>query len=156
MPQSLSKVALHLIFSTKERRRVFRTEEMRAATSAYLAGILKNVESPAIRIATVVDHVHILHLMPRTQTIADIVGITKRESSTWVKEQPWARLNADFAQFHWQKGYGAFSVSESRIPAVLDYINSQQEHHKRLTFQDEYRKFLERHDIGFDERYVWD
>jgi putative transposase len=156
MPQSLSKVILHLVFSTRNRHRVFLLEKMWTDTIRYMAGVLQNLDSPAIRIGVVTDHVHILHVLPRTRTIADIVGTVKRASSDWVKGQPWARGNADFAQFHWQKGYGSFSVSESQIPLVTRYIDGQSEHHRRVTFQEEYREFLEKHNAEFDERYVWD
>lgn len=80
----------------------------------------------------------------------------KRESSAWIKDQPWARMNPDFAQFHWQNGYGIFSVSEASIADVAKYIDAQMEHHKRVTFQDEYRAFLKRHNVSYDERYVWE
>ena len=156
MPQSLSRIGLHLIFSTKERARVFRTEEMRNGTSAYFTGILQKLECPVIRIGVAVEHVHVLYLQSRTAAIADVIAAGKRESSEWIKTQPWARGNADFAQFHWQAGYGVFSVSASRIEAVSAYIDGQMEHHRRVTFQDEYREFLKRHKVPFDERYVWD
>ncbi len=145
-----------MIFSTKDRRRVFRTDEMRNKTEAYLTGILKNLDCPVMRIKIVVDHFHVLYLHSRTKTVADVVGVLKRESSAWIKDQPWARGNADFAQFHWQKGYGVFSVSESNVRAVVKYIDDQQEHHKRKTFQNEYREFLKRHNVEFDEKYIWD
>ena len=80
----------------------------------------------------------------------------KRDSSEWIKDQPWARGNADFAQFAWQRGYAVFSVSQSKLETVSAYIDRQMEHHKRVTFQDEYREFLRRHNVEFDERYVWD
>ena len=156
MPQSLSQIYLHTIFSTKDRRRVFRTTEMRETTQAYLTGILKNLDCPVVRIKLVVDHLHVLYLCSRTKTVADVVGTIKRVSNTWIGEQPWSRGNADFAQFHWQNGYGVFSVSASKVDTVARYIENQEEHHKRSTFQDEYREFLVRHNAEFDERYVWD
>jgi len=129
---------------------------MRNKTEAYLTGILKNLDCPVMRIKLVVDHLHVLHLHSRTRTVADVVGLLKRESSAWIKRQPWAMGNVDFAQFHWQNGYGVFSVSESKIYSVANYIEDQQKHHKRKTFQDEYREFLKRHNVEFDEKYVWD
>ena len=156
MPQSLARICLHTIFSTKDRRRVFRTDEMRNNTQAYITGILKNLDCPIMRIKLAVDHLHILHLHSRKHTVADVIAAVKRESNAWIKTQPWARGNSDFAQFHWQKGYGVFSVSESKVPVVVKYIEGQQEHHKRVTFQDEYREFMKRHGIAIDERYVWD
>jgi REP element-mobilizing transposase RayT len=156
VPQSLARIALHLTFSTKDRRRVFRTDEMRNHTAAYITGILQHMDCPLVRIAVAADHAHVLHLLSRTRPVADVVAAVKRDSSTWIKDQTWARGNADFAQFHWQNGYAAFSVSHSRIDAVAAYIDGQVEHHKRVTFQDEYRDLLRRHEITFDEKYVWE
>jgi REP element-mobilizing transposase RayT len=156
MPQSLARVCLHLTFSTQDRRRVFVMQEMRDATARYVTGVLKNRGCPVIRIGIVTDHLHVLFLQSRTETIADMVAAVKRESSGWIVEQEWARMNPDFAQFHWQKGYGVFSVSESSVDAVVRYIEGQMDHHKRVTFQDEYREFLRRHRVDFDERYVWE
>ncbi len=156
MPQSLAEAIFHLVFSTVDRRRVFVLEKMRTDTARYMAGLLGNLECDAIRIGVATDHVHILHILSRTRTIADVAGTVKRESNEWIKEQPWARGNADFAQFHWQKGYATFSVSESRLPSVAEYIDGQLERHSRVTFQDEYRSFLEKHRVPYDERPVWD
>lgn len=156
MPQSLARAIFHLVFSTVDRHRVFLLEKMRTETARYMAGVLANLECGAIRIGVATDHVHILHILSRTRTIADVAGTAKRESSEWIKEQPWARGNAGFSQFHWQKGYATFSVSESQVPSVADYIDGQLEHHSRVTFQDEYRGFLDKHKVSYDERYVWD
>ena len=156
MPQSLSRITLHLVFSTKNRRRVFRLAMMREAVAGYITGVLKNQECPLIRIGVVTDHLHILYVQARTRTVADVVAAVKRESSSWIKKQEWAHFNPDFAQFRWQKGYGIFSVSESRIDDVAKYIDGQMEHHKRVSFQDEYRAFLKHHNISIDERYVWE
>ena len=156
MPQSLARVVLHLVFSTKDRRRVFVVQEMRDAAAGYITGVLKNLDCPVIRIGVVIEHVHVLYLQARTETVADVVAAVKRESSAWIKDQPWARMNPNFAQFHWQNGYGVFSVSESSVDDVAKYIDGQMEHHKRVTFQDEYRAFLKRHNVPFDERYVWE
>ena len=156
MPQSLARVVLHLVFSTKDRRRVFVVQEMRDAAAGYITGVLKNLDCPVIRIGVVIEHVHVLYLQARTETVADVVAAVKRESSAWIKNQPWARMNPNFAQFHWQNGYGVFSVSESSVDEVAKYIDGQMEHHKRVTFQDEYRAFLKRHNVPFDERYVWE
>lgn len=156
MPQSLARISLHLVFSAKDRRRVFLVREMRDAVAGYVTGILTNLGCPVMRIGVVTEHVHILYLQSRTETVADVVAMVKRESSAWIKEQPWARMNPDFAQFHWQNGYGVFSVSESGVESAIKYIDEQMEHHKRVTFQDEYRAFLKRHNVPYDERYVWE
>ncbi|MDP6491758.1 MAG: transposase [Kiritimatiellia bacterium] len=156
MPQSLSRAALHLTFSTQDRRKTFVMQEMRDATAAYITGVLKNRGCPVMRIAVASEHIHILFLLSRTETIADTVAAAKRESSGWIVKQEWARMNPSFAQFHWQKGYAIFSVSSSKIDDVSTYIENQMEHHKRVTFQDEYRAFLKRHEVDFDEKYVWE
>ena len=156
MPQSLSNILIHLVFSTRERRRCFRMESWRDETAGYLTGVLQGEGCHVVRIGVVVDHVHVLFGLGRTSAVSDVVRKLKAGSTPWVKQQEWARQCPDFAQFHWQKGYGAFSVSESRANAVKGYIDNQAEHHKRATFQDEYRMFLSKHGITFDERYVWE
>ena len=156
MPQSLAHIAIHTIFSTKKRQRVFLTENMRDNTARYMTGTLANIDCPVIRIAVVVDHVHILHFLSRTRAVADVVGVVKRSSSVWIKAQDWARGNLDFKEFGWQKGYGVFSVSRSRKVGVVVYIDNQMEHHRRQTFKEEYRAFLKKHGLEYDERYVWD
>jgi putative transposase len=156
MPQSLSKLGVHLVFSTKGRARVFPTPELRADLCAYLAGILRNQGCPCIQAGAVQDHVHILYLQSRTKSVADVVGAVKRDSSAWIKTQDCERKDPALMKFHWQDGYGVFAVSESKIEAVKAYIDNQEEHHKRVSFQDEYRSFLQKHGVEFDERYVWD
>ena len=156
MPQSLDHVAIHLIFSTKNRKRVFLLENMRSEVAKYMTGILDNIGCPVIRIALAVDHVHVLCFLSRTCTIADMVGSVKRSSSSWIKDQPWAHCNLDFKEFGWQNGYAVFSVSASNKQAVSEYIDNQIEHHKRLTFKDEYQGFLKKHGVSFDEKYMWE
>ena len=150
MPQSLSKVYVHLIFSTKNRERLLR-EEIRPDLHAYIGGILRDLDSPCIEINTEPDHAHILFILSRTHTISDVVGQAKRGSSAWLKTR-----DSVYSQFHWQNGFGAFSISQSAVGEVIEYIRSQSEHHKRLSFQDEFRVFLQRYEIDYDERYVWD
>lgn len=104
-----------------------------------------------MEIGGVEDHVHILCLMPRTRTVADVVKETKRVSTRWLQEQ-----DLTLTDFHWQSGYGVFSVSQSNVNAVMSYIRSQEEHHRKVSFQDEYRAFLRKHAVDFDEKYVWD
>ena len=156
MPQSLSKLGVHPVFGTKSRARVFLTPELRANLCAYIAGILQHQGCPCIRAGAVQDHVHILYLQSRTKSVADVVGAVKRDSSAWVKTQDRERQDPALIKFHWQDGYGVFAVSESKIEAVSAYIDSQEEHHARVSFQDEYRTFLKKHGVEFDERYVWD
>ena len=99
----------------------------------------------------VLDHFHLFFGLSRTRTIADVVETVKTSSSKWIKIK-----GAEFADFHWQSGYGAFSVSQSDADAVIAYIRNQVQHHQKMTFQDEYRRLLERYQVTFDEKYVWD
>lgn len=150
MSQSLANIYIHLIFSTKERF-PYLTDAVRPDLHAYMATVLANLNSPAVLINSVADHVHILFNMGRTVTLAQAVEDVKKSSSKWIKTQ-----GPKFGQFAWQAGYGGFSVSESNVPKVANYIRTQEEHHRVKTFQEEYREFLTKHNIQFDERYVWD
>jgi len=150
MSQSLAKTLIHLIYSTKNRER-FLTDDARDELHRYSAGILKEWESPAILINSVEDHVHILYSQSKNYSLSKIVEEVKKGSSKWIKTK-----GTGFATFHWQNGYGAFSVSQSNAAAVTEYIRNQREHHRHKSFQDEFREFLRRHEVPFDERYVWD
>ena len=150
MPQSLAKIHVHLVFSTKNRERVIR-DDVRPDLHAYMGGILRDLGSTPIEINTEPDHAHVLLLLGRTHALAEIVGQLKRGSSAWLKTR-----DSCYASFHWQNGYGAFSVSQSAVHEAREYIKTQHDHHKRVAFQDEFRAFLRRHEIDCDERYVWD
>jgi putative transposase len=150
MPQSLANIYVHLIFSTKERF-PFLSPEVRPDLHSYMSTVLANLNSPAVLINSVEDHVHILFNMGRTVTLAQVVEDVKKSSSKWIKTQ-----GLSFSKFAWQAGYGGFSVSESNTPKVANYIQNQEEHHRVKSFQEEYREFLTKHKIQFDERYVWD
>ena len=150
MPQSLANIYIHLVFSTKSREPLIRPE-FRNDLHAYMATVLANLKCPAVLINSVDDHIHILFNLNRTTTLADVVEEVKKSSSKWMKTQ-----DPRLAKFSWQVGYGAFSVSESNAPKVANYIREQEEHHRKMSFQDEFRKFLRRNKIEFDERYVWD
>jgi REP element-mobilizing transposase RayT len=156
VPQSLSRILIHLTFATKNRERAIAYPDLREHLNAYVVGILRNLECPSIQVGAVIDHMHVLYLHSRTASVADAVATVKRESSAWIKTQKPEIKDPFLVKFAWQNGYAAFSVSESRVEAVRAYIANQEEHHKRLTFQEEYRKLLERHGVAFDERYVWD
>jgi putative transposase len=151
MPQSLSAVYVHLVFSTKNRHPLLREAVTRAELHAYLGGISKTLECPPIKLGGVEDHVHVLARLGRTIAQADWVKELKRVSNLWLKER-----GVDFADFEWQGGYAAFSVSQSNVESVTDYIARQEEHHRAKTFQDELRALLRKHNLEFDERYVWD
>lgn len=152
MPQSLAKVAVHLVYSTKLRVPCLADPGLRAELFAYKAAILKNnVDSPTILIGGMPDHVHILCLLSRKFAIKNVVEEVKTESTKWLKKQ-----SVSLADFHWQGGYGIFSVSESNIEQVKLYIANQEEHHRQMSFQDEFRLLCQRHGVQIDERYVWD
>ena len=151
MSQSLSKMWSHLIFSTKDRYPFLSNRNIREETHKYLAGILRKHDCPTLVVGGVADHVHILCRFGRTISVADLVQEVKRESSKWVKTK--GDLLRDF---HWQNGYGAFSLSPSHIEALKEYIRNQEEHHRQETFQDEFRRLLRKYGIEYDERYVWD
>lgn len=149
MPQSLSKVLVHLIFSTKHREPLIGLE-IRPRFHAYLVGILDHLKSPSIQTGGVADHVHILLALHRTISQAELVETVKKSSSKWMK------IDGGVPEFTWQAGYGALSIGESQADSVIRYIQRQEEHHRKVTFQEEFRTFLERYRLAYDEQYVWD
>jgi putative transposase len=151
MAQSLARLWTHLIFSTKNRFRFLSDKTIRTDLHAYLAKMLREQDCETLTVNGVEDHVHALFALSRTHSIASVVKEIKRTSSGFAKE-----MSLTLAKFQWQGGYGAFSVSHSNLEEVIRYIENQEEHHKRVTFQDEYRAFLKAYGIAYDERYVWD
>jgi putative transposase len=148
MSQSLARVLVHLVFSTKNRE-PYLAEEQRQRTFAYLGGTLNGIGSPAVAIGGVADHVHVLFVLGRTMALSKAVEELKKESSKWAKDRV-------HSSFYWQNGYGAFSVSPSNVEQVKAYIEHQEDHHRIMTFQEEFRELPRRHQIDWDERYVWD
>jgi len=151
MPQSLAKILLHTVFSTKERQPLLRDPALREELHRYLGGILNHLDCPALIVGGVEDHAHVLAALSRTCSVAEMVKELKRGSSLWIKEREpalWA--------FAWQNGYGAFSIGFSQVAAVRRYVGHQAEHHQRRSFQDEFRKLLHRYQVAYDEKYVWD
>ena len=151
MAQSLSKILVHTVFSTKDRHPFFRDKALRAELHRYLGGILTNHDCQPLIVGGVADHVHLLSTLSRTCKAAEMVKEVKRGSSLWLKTK-----NPDMHNFAWQNGYGIFSVGFSQIEDVKNYITGQEQHHRKISFQDELREFLRRYEIQFDERYVWD
>jgi REP element-mobilizing transposase RayT len=149
MPQSLVRNLVHLIFSTKDRLPLLRAT-VRPALHGYTAGIFSNWDSPAIIVGSVEDHVHALFGLSKNHALCKVVEEVKRGSSKWIKTQ-----GPEFHDFAWQNGYGAFSVSPSLEDTVRRYIARQEEHHRKVSFQDEFREFCQRHGVALDERYVW-
>ena len=151
MPQSLARVVLHVVFSTKNRAPFLKGLDLRARLHAYMAGVLQGIGCEPLLINGVEDHVHILCNLSRTVTIARLVEEAKRSTSKWMKDQ-----GPGYADFYWQSGYGAFSVSQSNVEPVRAYIATQEDHHRKVTFQDEFRALCRKHGVEIDERYVWD
>ena len=151
MAQSLAKILLHTVFSTKDRRPFLRDKPLREELHRYLGGIVTNLGCHPIIIGGVEDHVHLLFAHSRTSTVADAVKELKRGSSVWLKTK-----SPELAEYGWQNGYGAFSIGFSQLDAARTYIAGQEEHHRKISFQDEFRQLLRRYEIEFDERYVWD
>jgi REP element-mobilizing transposase RayT len=150
MPQSLSLILVHVIFSTKDREPFIRPE-MEADLHAFLGGIARDCGCTALAVGGTDDHVHLLCSLSRTMTVADLIEELKTRSSKWIKTKDRA-----YDHFHWQNGYGAFSIGRSQDQTVRRYIANQREHHRKTTFQDEFRAFLKKYGVEYDERYVWD
>lgn len=148
MPQSLAKVYLHCVFSTKNRIPMI-SEEFRPNAQAYFVQVGSNLGSFTEEIFIMPDHIHWIYTLPRTITIAELIKNLKISTSIKFKEI----IRRDF---EWQKGYGIFSVSQSKLGIVKNYIQNQKEHHQKIDFKTEYRRFLEEYQIEFDEKYVWD
>jgi putative transposase len=149
VPQSLANLLTHLIFSTKNRETLLIGKNLQQRTHAYLAAILKDMDCPALVVGGVANHVHILCRLAKTQSVSDVVEHIKASSSKWLKTQ-------GSPTFAWQRGYGAFSVSQSHVAPVTSYIEKQEEHHRTMTFEEEFRLILKRYRVAYDERYVWD
>jgi REP element-mobilizing transposase RayT len=150
MPQSLAHILVHLVFSTKGRE-PFLTPAIRPSIHAYLAEVARNAGCECYRVGGVFDHVHLAITLPRTISTASLVETVKTSSSKWIKLQA-----PTLSGFAWQRGYGAFSVGPSDRESLCRYIDNQEEHHRTRSFQDEYRTFLTKYDVAYDERYVWD
>jgi len=150
MAQSLSLVIVHVIFSTKERVLLL-DAEVRPKLHAYLAKVARNAGCEAHRVGGVADHVHLAVRLSRTITIAELVETLKTTSSKWLKGQ-----SASLGAFAWQRGYGCFSVGPSDLDSLCEYIDGQEEHHRQRTFQEEFRMFLAKYGVEYNEAYVWD
>src|SRR3989442_14960098 len=147
MSQSLSAILVHLVFSTKNRE-PFITPAIETELYPYMAKVLRELKSPSLAIDGASDHVHMLFSLARVITIAELVEEVKTSSSKWIKTK-----GREFRNFHWQRGYGAFSIGQSNVEVLKRYIRNQKEHHKRVTFQDEYRNFLISYGFVLVERY---
>jgi REP element-mobilizing transposase RayT len=150
MPQSYTSLHYHLVFSTRHREPLI-TPVVKKRLHAYMGGIIKAQGGHPVTIGVMADHVHLLVRLGPTKALADILRVLKANSTGWMKE-----TFPELSGFAWQSGYGAFTVSITSLDAVRRYIENQEEHHRKRSFQSEYRAFLKRHDLEFDERYLWD
>jgi len=148
MAQSLSRVLIHLVFSTKDREPLIAPEH-RDRLFDYLGGTLNGIKYPPVIVGGMPDHVHLLFAQAKTLSLSDIIEEVKKESSKWAKTV----IHPDF---YWQNGYGAFSVSPSKVTQVKDYIANQEKNHRRRGFQDELRQLLRKNGIEWNERYLWE
>jgi putative transposase len=150
MPQSLHALNVHIVFATKCRR-PFLHSEIRPNLWAYMAGILRNLECHSVAIGGIEDHVHIACNLTKKHAPMKVIETVKKDSSKWLKTQ-----SPSLQGFHWQDGYGLFSVSPAHVGALLKYVANQEEHHRRETFQNEFVRILRKYGVAYDERYVWD
>jgi putative transposase len=148
--QSTTRNYIHLIFSTKNREPIL-GDDVRQDLHSYMAVVLQNLESPCVLINSVTDHVHVLFDLSRKIAMSDAVEDVKKASSKWIKTQ-----GAAYSHFSWQGGYGGFGVCESIVGNVRRYIEEQEEHHRKVSFKDEFLAFLKKHKVKYDERYLWD
>jgi REP element-mobilizing transposase RayT len=150
MPQSLTKLYAHLIFSTKNREPLL-DDAIRPRVHAYLATLIRDLKSPWVVVGGMAEHVHVLFDMGKMHAPVEFVERTKRESSKFIKT-----LGRQYKDFYWQRGYGMFSVGPANRDEAEAYVRNQEEHHRGKSFQEELRAFLDRYGVGYDEQYVWD
>ena len=150
MAQSLSKVYVHITFSTKYRQNLI-DDHIKTTLFDYLGGICKGLECYPVKVGGHTDHVHVLCLLSKKITQIKLLEELKKQSSKWIKTKGKA-----YSNFYWQNGYGIFSVNPYEVDVVVNYIKNQGKHHEKIIFQDEFRAFLKKYKVEYDERYVWD
>ena len=150
MPHTYTNLLSHVIFSTRERK-PDPHDDIRPRVFAYMGGIIRELGGAALAINGPADHTHILLSLPANVAMSDAMRVIKTNSSRWIHEQ-WPGRRS----FAWQSGYGAFSVSRSNVEEIERYIANQEEHHRPVSFQDEFLAFLKRHGVAYDPRYVWE
>jgi REP element-mobilizing transposase RayT len=149
MAATLTNLLYHIIFSTKGRQPLIRAA-LRDEIEKYIAGIIRNEGGILLEVGGMPDHLHLIAKFKPDRSVAEMVRLIKANSSRWVNER-----HGKGGRFAWQSGYGAFSVSQSKVSALRAYLQNQEAHHRKRSFQDEYREFLTRHGIEFDETYLW-
>ena len=153
MSQSLSKIWIHVVFSTKHRKTFLKDPSVRKQLHDYLISLCNQQNSPALIVGGVEDHVHLLINLHKNQSVSSVVEKIKKFSSKWIKT--FASSDENLKEFYWQNSYGAFSVSHSNIANVKFYIENQEAHHRKISFEDELRKIFVLYGIDYDERSVW-
>ncbi len=148
MAQSLAKNYIHIVFSTKNRENTMRKEDLNEIC-AYISGIIKNCECSSILVGGTTNHIHILCTLNKNLALSKLIATIKANSSKWLHQK-----DNYYRAFAWQEGYGAFSVSQSQVEKVREYISSQEEHHKKLNAKEELISFLKAYNIEYDERYI--
>lgn len=149
MAQSLSKVYVHITFSTKDRQNLI-DQNLKESLYQYIGGVCRGLECNPVQVGGHTDHVHILCLLSRKISQMELLEEIKKQSSKWVKTR-----GNEFSNFYWQDGYGIFSVNPTQINVVIEYIKNQEMHHKTVSFQDELRAFLKKYKVEYDEQYIW-
>ena len=149
MAQTLVSLMVHVIFSTKNREPLL-TPEIEPELFAYIGGILKNNESRLLDAGGTSDHLHLLISQSKNLSLSSLMKDVKKDSSSWIKTK-----GREFRNFHWQDGYGGFSIGKSDVPGLKQYIANQKEHHRKRSFQEELVQFLDEYGIEYDERYLW-
>jgi putative transposase len=150
MPQSFACLHYHLIFSTKDRDPLL-VGDFPDRLYAYIGGVLREEKGSLVAAGGMPDHVHLLVSLGRASSVANILQRIKGGSSHWIHE-----TIPNLGGFAWQAGYAAFAVSYSQVESVKHYIATQAEHHRTVTFKEEFLAFLRKHDLAFDEQYIWD
>jgi putative transposase len=149
MAQSLSKILLHLVFGTKNRKPLI-PQELEFELHAYLASECRRLGGQVYRVRGTENHVHLACTLPRTVTVAELLEGIKVSSSAWIKKR-----DTRCSSFAWQGGYGAFSLGQSQLNPLIRYIDGQREHHRTKSFEDEFLELLRKYDVEHDERYLW-
>ena len=150
MAQTLTSLLVHIVFSTKHRADLI-TPEIEPKLFAYIGGILNNEKSVLLASGGTMNHIHLLVSQSKTMALSDLVKDVKQRSSKWIKTQ-----GREFAGFHWQDGYGAFTIGKSQVETLRGYLAKQKVHYQKQSFEDELREALKNYEVEFDERYLWD
>ena len=149
MAQTLSKIYLHIVFSTKNRKNLI-DKDIEMRLYAYVSELSKEINCNVLAIGGTENHLHVLSTISRNISVSDYVKKIKSGSSGWIKSQ-----SIKYNSFYWQNGYGVFSVSESMLERTKNYIFNQKSHHRKISFKDEYLRLLDKHQIGYDENFLW-